>query len=494
MPDTGRQEPLSNELAGVLARLEQAEWLERKPNQARVFRYLARRLQDGVTEPAKEYALAVDALGRSADFDPKTDSIVRVEIQKLRRTLETYFDSGPGRHEPLLIRLPKGAYALEAVPRTPQPPPPAQAAPPGRRRAWFALLGLAAIALLAWTLMRRGPAADRTPQQGVPAAPAQALSAVRILAGNLKEGFVDSAGRSWEPDRYFEGGLATANREVAAVNVDEPRLFRYQREGQFLYHIPLQPGLYELRLYFAEFLYGQGAPAAGGEASRMFRIRINGRIAQEPLDVVAAAPGFGVGMRKVFLNVSPGEDGKLHLSFENMRPDKAFVNAIEIVPGWKDRMLPLRMVAAGRPAVDAEGNLWEPDSYVIGGRRVERSRTITGDASETLFRSERFGHFVYHLHAVPGHRYRVNLWFAEQYFGFPGASQTGGRRFDLWANGQTLLRGFDPMGEAGGPGRAIRRSFAGLRPDAYGAIRLHFVPVRNYALVNALELLDEGPE
>ena len=50
------------------------------------------------------------------------------------------------------------------------------------------------------------------------------------------------------------------------------------------------------------------------------------------------------------------------------------------------------------------------------------------------------------------------------------------------------------MREAGGPGRAVRRSFGGLRPDAYGAIRLQFVPVRNYALVNALELLDEGPE
>lgn len=147
--------------------------------------------------------------------------------------------------------------------------------------------------------------------------------------------------------------------------------------------------------------------------SRLFRITINGEAAIDPLDVVAAAPGRGVAMRRVFLNVAPAADGKLHLGFQMLRPDKAFVNAIEVVPGLKDRMLPIRMVAAPQPATDMEGNLWEPDSFVIGGRREARSRTIDGAPAPSLFQSERFGHFTYHLHVVPGRRYRLNLWMAE---------------------------------------------------------------------------------
>lgn len=482
-------------LAAAVERIERSGILDKKPNQSRLFRYLARRLLDGVAEPAKEYVLGVEALGRGEQFDPKTDSIVRVEIRKLRQTLEDYYASGAGSGEAVMLKIPKGSYALEAVSRA----APGQApASPSKLFPWWrvaagAVLIVALASLLGWILVRRRPAPPAAPALSA-GSPAALETTVRILAGNTAEGFTDSAGRTWEQDRYFDGGLAIFQPDPPVYNVDEPRLFQYHREGQFAYHIPLPPGLYELRLYFAEFHYGQGSSAGGGEVSRLFRITLNGKAAYEPFDVVAEAPGRAVGMRKVFINVSPAADGRLHIGFEPLRPDKPFVNAIEIVPGLKDRMLPIRMVASPRPALDEAGRLWEPDSFFIGGRREPRSRPIQGAPAESLFRSERFGHFVYHLHAVPGHRYRLNLWMAEQYFGYPGASLTGHRIFDVWANGSTLLRNFDPMREAGGPGRAIRKSFGGLRTDAYGAIRLSFVPVRNYAIVNALELIDEGPE
>jgi hypothetical protein len=481
------------QLEETIAAVRQSESLSRKPNQARLFDFLANRLLEGAVEPVKEYVLGVEALGRPAYFDPKTDSIVRVEIRKLRRTLEEHF-SGPGKDQPLLLRVPKGAYSLEAVARG----GPARHEEKRTRRRAIAWLGASVVITLAgvslWTVLRaREPSVPR-PTAGVRLVGSLAPGAVRILAGNLTEGFTDGAGREWSADRYFEGGIATRQADVQVVNVDEPRLFRHQREGQFQYHIPLKPGLYELRLYFAETLYGQGAPAGGGEVSRLFRVMINGQVAYEPLDVCAEAPGRGVAMRKVFLNVSPAQDGKLHLGFEVLRPDKPFVNAIEIVPGLRDRMLPVRMVAAAQPAVDANGDLWEPDSFVLGGRRVPRSREIRGAPAAALFRSERFGHFQYHLHAVKGHRYRLTLWMAEQYFGYPESSATAYRLFDVWANGATLMRSFHLLREAGGSGRAVRKTFSGLRTDAYGAIRLSFVPVRNYALINALELIDEGPQ
>lgn len=491
----GAQIPVSTEvIRETLASVERAELFDRKPNQGRLFRLLAQRLLAGETESVKEYVLGVDALGRPANFDPKMDSIVRVEVRKLRLTLEEHFQKGRGKDSPWIVRLPRGSYSLEVVPRDGTVASPAEEATPKRLR-WLAMIAattvLAGLAGATWLLLRsRQPDVAAVAVQ--PAGPP--LSQVRILAGNLGEDFTDTAGRQWGRDRFYEGGIAASQKDSPVTNVDDPRLFHYHREGQFRYDIPLEPGLYELRLYFAEFLYGQGGSAGGGEVSRLFRIVINGAVREQALDVVASAPGRGVAMRKVFLNVTPASDGKLHLGFEMLRPDKAFVNAIEVVPGLKDRMLPLRMVCAPQPATDGNGNVWEPDAFVIGGRREPRSRAIAGAPAEALFRSERFGHFTYHLHVVPGHTYRLNLWMAEQYFGYPGASAKGYRIFDLYMPGVTLLRAFDPLEEAGGPGRAVRRSFAGLRPDAYGAIRLHFLPVFNYAMINALELLDEGPE
>ena len=483
-----------DEIQEAIAAIERTGLFDRKPNQGRLFRYLAARLLAGDQSSVKEYVLGVEALGRPAEFDPKTDSIVRVEVRKLRQTLEDHFLSGAGKDAPLILRVPKGTYALEAVRRYGDQAP----APPAARQRRFpravvltALLGLTAVTAAAWFLLRSQP--PQTSSRVVQ--PTQTpLSTVRILAGNLSEGFTDSAGRQWDTDRFFEGGIAASQMDVPVTNVEDPKLFHYHREGQFQYHIPLAPGLYELRLYFAEFLYGSGSRAGGGEVSRVFRILANGRTIQDTLDVISIAPGLGVGMRKVYLNMTPAPDGKLHLDFQMLRPDKAFVNAIEIVPGIKDRMLPVRMVAGPKPFTDSDGNLWEPDSFVIGGRREPRSRTIEDAPAQGLFQSERFGHFTYHLHVVPGHTYRLNLWMSEQFFGLPGASGAKNRLFDLYVAGTTLLKSFDPMREARGPARAVRRSFSSLRPDAMGAIRLQFVPVLNYAVINALELIDEGPE
>ncbi|MCB6180191.1 hypothetical protein LHP98_18920 [Rhodobacter sp. Har01] len=62
--------------------------------------------------PIKAYAIAVDVLGRSTGFDPSQDSIVRVEIGRLRKLLEMYY-LGPGREDPVRFDLPKGQTHLE---------------------------------------------------------------------------------------------------------------------------------------------------------------------------------------------------------------------------------------------------------------------------------------------------------------------------------------------------------------------------------------------
>jgi uncharacterized membrane-anchored protein YhcB (DUF1043 family) len=72
----------------------------------------------GKADRIKAYTIAVEALDRSADFDPQNDSIVRVEAGRLRHALARYY-SAAGRDDPILIALPRGTY----VPRFSRRPP-----------------------------------------------------------------------------------------------------------------------------------------------------------------------------------------------------------------------------------------------------------------------------------------------------------------------------------------------------------------------------------
>lgn len=70
----------------------------------------------GRTDKLKEQAIGTEVLGRSPDYNPTDDNIVRVRAHELRGRLEKYFSS-EGRDEPVVITIPRGAYAPEFIPR-----------------------------------------------------------------------------------------------------------------------------------------------------------------------------------------------------------------------------------------------------------------------------------------------------------------------------------------------------------------------------------------
>jgi hypothetical protein len=73
----------------------------------------------GGGEPLREDDLAREALGRRADFDPAYDNIVRVQVSHLRRKLAEYF-AEDGKHEAMVIDIPKGSYLPHFEPMLPQ--------------------------------------------------------------------------------------------------------------------------------------------------------------------------------------------------------------------------------------------------------------------------------------------------------------------------------------------------------------------------------------
>jgi len=79
-----------------------------KRNQS-FLRYIVEKTLEGNKRRIKSFAIAVDVFGRGDDFDPKTDSVVRVEARRLRRALEHYYLTD-GAMDPIRISIPKGAY------------------------------------------------------------------------------------------------------------------------------------------------------------------------------------------------------------------------------------------------------------------------------------------------------------------------------------------------------------------------------------------------
>lgn len=60
----------------------------------------------------KEYTIATEVLGRPKNFDPKSDTIVRVQMHRLREKLEEYY-AIEGQQDPIRIVIPRGKYAPE---------------------------------------------------------------------------------------------------------------------------------------------------------------------------------------------------------------------------------------------------------------------------------------------------------------------------------------------------------------------------------------------
>ncbi|MGB7284241.1 MAG: hypothetical protein WBE13_18395 [Candidatus Acidiferrum sp.] len=77
----------------------------------KLLRYLARHAIDHPGVPIKEFQIATEVFGRSGDFDPQLDSMVRVQVGRLRTKLSEYYSSD-GLEDPLVVELPKGTYLL----------------------------------------------------------------------------------------------------------------------------------------------------------------------------------------------------------------------------------------------------------------------------------------------------------------------------------------------------------------------------------------------
>ena len=77
---------------------------------SRFLTHVVNRTIEGDLDSLKEFSIAMEVFDRSSDYDPNIDAIVRVEARRLRAKLKEYYESEPGKNDPVLIALRPGSY------------------------------------------------------------------------------------------------------------------------------------------------------------------------------------------------------------------------------------------------------------------------------------------------------------------------------------------------------------------------------------------------
>ena len=481
----------------------------RAPSLAQLLSYICVKHFNGEHHLIKEYNIAVEALGRAADFDQKRDSIVRVEAHRLRKRLRQFYE-GEGAAHGIRIDLPSGGYTpvflYASQPNLEAPPPPdtgdegAVSLPPVQPtqpvRLWTtrwmlataALILTGSLLILASIQYRRGPIPAPPAQQFQPVdlSSSANVSEARISAG-ASTAFVDAEGHTWVADRYFKGGTASSDPKLEVTGTLRPQMYQTWRQGEFSYRIPLKPGVYELSLYFAEPTFSHNS-----EGSRTFHVFINGVQTLQEFEILNEAGAGQIVTVRTWKDIRPGEDGFLTIDFKP-NSNAAVISAISVIAGTAGRLRPIRIATREEPYTDSSGRLWSPDRYFSAGKLVKRIEAILGTEDPELFRGERYGRLTYSIPVPPASTYTAILHFAETWFGGTGAGAVNSRVFDILCNGLMLQQNVDIFKDAGGPFIAVHKTFRGLKPTPTGKLVFQFVPSKNYAFINAIEILDEAP-
>ncbi len=103
-PDSDRAE-IELQIARILASAQ----FRTSRRRCELLQWAAGRVLAGNMEPAKEYHIAQEVFGKPDSWDPRYDSSVRVEFNRMRQKLREYYES-EGAHDPILIEFPFRGY------------------------------------------------------------------------------------------------------------------------------------------------------------------------------------------------------------------------------------------------------------------------------------------------------------------------------------------------------------------------------------------------
>ena len=228
--------PSEAEVRAALERVLSASLFANGGRASSLLRYLVEQTLAGGGARLKEYVVGVELFGRGDQFDPRVDTIVRVEARRLRARLDEYY-SGPGAADPVRIEIPRGSYvptfsaagvpsvaAVDVEPEAASAQELAASPTPDRRPVlWVAAAALVAVVALAgWQLT-----ADRSSAEAkasgiriavLPVAHFSTESEVAMIAARITDGVTAELARVPE--------LSVVSRTTAAQFASEAQPIR----------------------------------------------------------------------------------------------------------------------------------------------------------------------------------------------------------------------------------------------------------------------------
>ena len=208
---------------------------------SRLLRYVVDRTLANEADQLKEYAVGVEVFDRDEKYDPRLDSIVRVEAGRLRSRLDEYYN-GEGAASPIRIMLPRGGYVaqFEARPAVAAVSPP----PVQQRRPAFASwpLTVALIAAIAALVIWLAGSTPTPAETGAPAVAVLAFSGDdAALTSRITETVTSELARlntvsvaSFTSAMEYADRRAPLREIAAALNVDYVLESSVEREGDDL--------------------------------------------------------------------------------------------------------------------------------------------------------------------------------------------------------------------------------------------------------------------
>lgn len=106
----GIAEPSEAEIRAQIERILNSKEFAGSERLCRFLTWVVEETLRGEMESIKQYVIGREVFDRGTDFDPRIDSIVRTEAQRLRRKLSEYYEN-EGAYDRILISFEPGSYA-----------------------------------------------------------------------------------------------------------------------------------------------------------------------------------------------------------------------------------------------------------------------------------------------------------------------------------------------------------------------------------------------
>lgn len=352
------------------------------------------------------------------------------------------------------------------------------------------------------------------------ALPATGTVVYRVNAGGPALAASDG-GPAWAadtaaaPSTYGNAGAAASQSYGTpdAIDTSDPSvpagtpaaLFQTERwdppwGDEMAWHFPVDPGTYEVRLYFAEIYPGAYAPGA-----RVFDVDAEGAPQRTGIDVYAA-----VGAEKgLVVSFQVASDATLDLRFRHAVENPA-VKAVEIIYAGggttSEPQAAYRLDSGGPTLAASSGPAWANDTAAspsawcnaaatgnatyANAHAIDRSdASVPAGTPEALFQTERYAApgssgLQCDFPVAPGD-YLVRLYFAETYEPnfYPGA-----RIFDVYLEGALAFSRVDVYAAVGGYKGYVRE--ASVTADDLLSVRL--APVVENPALKGIEIIPFG--